>query len=186
MDVDLSKYVNRHSCASKIKRLLWEIVWLVGGTTTPRWALNGWRCFLLKMFGAKLGRSSRIQGHVEIWQPWKLHVGENAWIDGGVKVYSVDEIHIGSHAVISEGAFLCTASHDISSPIFELTTAPISIGDMAWICARAIVLPGIHVGEGAVVAAGAVVTKDVEPWTIVAGNPAKPIGRRKIESSSVE
>lgn len=135
---------------------------------------------------AKIAAGVRIQGGAEVWQPWKLTIGENSWIDGGVKLYSVDEIKIGANAVISEGAFICTASHDFTSPIFELTTAPITIGDCAWIASRAIVLPGVTIGEGAVVAAGSVVTKDVEPWTIVGGNPARALKRRVIRAAEAE
>lgn len=178
MKIDLSKYQNRNP--NKLKRLIWEIVYAILFRPTPRWCLNGWRVGLLKRFGAKIAKGVRIQGGAEVWQPWKLTIGENSWIDGGVKLYSVDEIKIGANAVISEGAFICTASHDIASPIFELTTAPITIGDSAWIASRAIVLPGVTIGEGAVVAAGSVVTKDVEPWTVVGGNPARALKRREI------
>lgn len=177
MTVELARYTNRHS--RKLKRLVWEIVWAVLFRPTPRWCLNGWRCFLLRAFGAKIGRGVRIQGAAKIWQPWKLTIGDNSWVDGGVSLYSVDEIAIGSNAVVSEGAFICTASHDIESVTFDLTTAPVTIGDMAWVCARAIVLPGVTIGEGAVVAAGAVAAKDVAPLAIVAGNPAKKVGSRE-------
>ena len=180
MTVHLDQYRNRHSDGSKVRRLLWEIIWPIACGWTPRWCLNGWRVAVLRLFGAKIARGVRIQGSARIWQPWKLTIGENSWIDGGTKLYSVDEIVIGANAVVSEGAFVCTASHDIRSEIFELVTKPIRIGDMAWVCARAILLPGVTVGEGAVVAAGAVVAKDVAPWTVVGGNPAKEIGTRKI------
>ena len=83
--------------------------------------------------------------------------------------------------MVSDGAFLCTASHDIRSQVFELQTKPVVVGDCAWICARATVLPGVTIGEGSVVAAGALVTKDTEPWTVVGGNPAKAIGKRQID-----
>lgn len=121
-----------------------------------------------------------MQGGAEIWQPWKLTLGDNCWIDGGAKIYSVDAITLGSNCVVSAGAFLCTASHDVTSPVFELCTAPIVLEDGVWVASNSIVLPGVSVGEGAVVAAGAVVTKDVQDWTIVGGNPAKVIGSRKI------
>lgn len=176
MKIDLSKYQNRNK--NKLKRLMWEIVWAVVFRPTPRWCLNGWRVALLKAFGAKIAAGVKVQGSAEIWQPWKLTIGENSWIGGGVKLYSVDEIKIGANSVISEGAFICTASHDIKSEIFELKTKPITIGDSAWIAARAIVLPGVTIGEGAVAAAGAVVTKDVAPDSVVAGNPARVIGKR--------
>lgn len=178
MKVDLSKYQNHNP--NKLKRLIWEIVWPIACGWTPRWCLNGWRVAVLRLFGAKIARGVRIQGSARIWQPWKLTIGENSWIDGGVKLYSVDEIKIGVNAVISEGAFVCTASHDIRSEIFELVTKPIRIGDMTWVCARAIVMPGVKIGEGAVVAAGAVVVKDVEPWTVAVGNPARVVGERRL------
>lgn len=178
MNVDLSKYSNKNP--NKFKRLVWEVVWAMLFRPTPRWCLNGWRRFLLWAFGAVIGKGVRIQGGARIWQPWRLKIGDNSWIDGGVSLYCVDDIKIGSNAVVSEGAFVCTASHDITSEVFDLTTRPIEIGDFAWVCARALVLPGVKIGEGAVVAAGAVVTKDVPPWTVVAGNPAKEVGRRKV------
>lgn len=150
---------------------------------TPRWCLNGWRCFLLRTFGARIGRNVRISGAAKIWQPWRVTIGDNSWIGGDVLLYSVDDINIGSNSVISEGAFICTASHDIHSEVFDLETDKISIGDSAWVCSRAIVLPGVSVGEGAVIGAGAVASRDVDPWTIVAGNPAKYIGMRSVNCS---
>ena len=135
---------------------------------------------MLRAFGARIGKGVRIHGGARVWQPWRLAIGENSWIDGGVLLYCVDDIKIGANTVISEGAFICTASHDIGSEIFNLETSPIEIGDAAWVCSRTIVLPGVKIGEGAVVAAGSVVTKDVQPWTVVAGNPAKGIGKREI------
>lgn len=161
-------------------RLAWEVVWPILTGWTPRWILNGWRRGVLRLFGAKIGCGVMVQRSTQVWQPWRLTIGDHCWIDGRVKLYSVDQITIGAHAIVSEGAYICTASHDVTSPTFQLKTAPIEIGDMAWVCSRAIVLPGVKIGEGAVVAAGAVVAKDVPPWTIVGGNPAKEIGRRVV------
>ena len=180
MNIDLSKYANRNT--HKFRRLLWEIVWRVLFRPTPRWCLNGWRCWLLRLFGAKVGRGVRIQGSAKVWQPWRLTIGDNSWIDGNVSLYSVDEITIGANAVISEGAFICTASHDIGSATFELITKPIAIQDYAWVCARATVLMGTTIGEGGIVAAGAVVSRDVEPWTVVGGNPARFVKKRVVNS----
>lgn len=180
MEIRLNQYRNRHGGGSKLRRLLWEVAWSLLFRPTPRWCLNGWRCFLLRAFGAKIGNGVRIQGSAKVWQPWKLTIGNNSWIDGGVSLYSVDEIKIGSNAVISDGAFICTATHDISSEIFELQTKPVTIGDSVWVCAKATVLPGVTVGEGSVAAAGSVVAKDVEPWSVVGGNPAKFIKKREL------
>lgn len=178
MKVELKNYVNRHGAASKAKRLGWELVWAVAFRTTPRWCLNGWRCWLLRQFGAKMGTGVRIQGGAKVWQPWKLEIGDYSWVDSGVELYAVDEIKIGANAVVSAGAFICTATHDIGSESFELKTRPVEIGDGAWIGARAIVLPGVKIGENAVVGAGAVVTKDVEAGMVVGGNPATVIKQR--------
>lgn len=182
MGVELGRYTNRHGGRNKLRRLVWEVVWAVLFRTTPRWCLNGWRCFLLRIFGAKIGKRVKINGSAKVWQPWRLSIGNDSWIDGGVSLYSVDNIHIGENVVVSNGAFVCTASHDISSDVFELITKPITINDSAWVCAKATVLPGVEVGEGAVIALGAVATKSVRPWVVVGGNPAKEIGARSLKS----
>ena len=90
----------------------------------------------------------------------------------------MDRIKIGNRVDVSSGSYLCTAGHDIESPIMELTYAPIIIGDDVWIASRSIILPGVSIGNGAVVASGAVVAKDVSPWTVVGGNPARYIKKR--------
>ena len=181
MKIDLSKYQNRHSAYNKVVRMLWGVIWSCFARITPRWMLNDWRCMLLRLFGAKIGTKCKIYGSTSVWVPQNLEMGNNCWIDGRVKIYNVDKIRLGSNCIVSEGAFLCTASHDISSPVFELVVKPIEIHDCAWICSNAVVLPGVTIGAGAVVAAGAVVVKDVPAWTVVAGNPARFVKRRKID-----
>lgn len=109
-------------------------------------------------------------------------MGEEACLGAGVDCYNVDFITIGAYATVSQYAFLCSASHDVSSPNMRLTTAPITIEDQAWVCARAFVSPGLTIGEGSVVGACSVVTKHVAPWKIVAGNPAKVIRNRVIDT----
>ena len=182
MTIELDRYSNRNP--RKFKRLLWELAWMFLFRPAPRWCLNAWRRTLLRLFGAKIGKGVRIDPSARVWQPWKLSVGNNAWIGPRAEIYSVDSIAIGANAVVSESAFLCTASHDITSRTFDLKTRPLGVGDCAWICARAIVLPGADVGEGALVAAGSVVVKSVEPWTVVGGNPARFIKRRIVDETS--
>ena len=97
-------------------------------------------------------------------------------------MYCVDKVYIGPHATISQFTHLCTASHDIHCPHMRLITAPIRIEASAWVCADAFVGPGVRIGDGAVVAARAVAVKDVEPWTVVGGNPAKFIKRRELRN----
>lgn len=186
MKLDVANYQNRHSRKSKIMRALWFVVWLFLFRPTPRGVLYGWRRFLLRCFGARIGKGVNVLPSCRIWQPWKLTMGDYSCLSEQVECYSVDQITIGKQVVVSQGAFLCCASHDISSPIMELTHKPIIIESQAWVAARAFVGPGVTVGEGAVVGACAVVTKDVEPWTVVAGNPARVIRRREIMDGEQE
>jgi putative colanic acid biosynthesis acetyltransferase WcaF len=117
-----------------------------------------------------------------IWAPWHLQIGDCGTISSDVDCYSVDRIVVGAHATVSQYAFLCTAGHDPADPNMRLITAPIAIGDGAWVCAGAYVGMGVRVGEGALVGARAVVVKDVAPWTIVAGNPARFVKRRTLNA----
>lgn len=181
-ELDLAHYQNRHSLKSKVARAVWNVVWLLLARWTPDHVrfFSDWRVFLLRLFGADIGHRCLVKSSCEIWQPWKLKMGCHVALSEHVVCYTVDQISIGSNATISRDVFLCCAGHDISSRTMELTYAPIEIGANVWIAARAIVLPGVTIGGGAVVAAGAVVTKDVEPWTVVGGNPAKSIKKRGI------
>lgn len=185
MQLDLKNYQNRHSLKNKIVRAIWNIVWLVLGRWTPEHSkiFNIWRVSLVRMFGAKIGRGCVIKSSCEIWLPWNLTMGDYVALSEHVICYSVDKITIGSQTTISREVFLCCASHDVKSSIMELTYDPITIGMNVWIAGRAIVLPGRKVGDGAVVAAGAVVVEDVEPWTIVGGNPARYLSKREFENT---
>ena len=135
---------------------------------------------MLRLFGAKIGNNCVVHPSCKVWQPWNLTIGDYVALAEHVDCYSVDKIVIGACATISQGAYLCCASHDIASPTMELIYRPIVIESQAWVAARAFVGPGVTVGEGAVIGACAVVTKDVEPWTVVAGNPARFIKKRVI------
>ncbi len=183
--LDLKNYKNRHSMKSKMARAIWNVVWLLLFRPTPDRGIGffvWWRIVLLRLFGAKIGKHCAVRNSAKIWQPWNLELGDWVAISEECDIYSADKIHIGDRSTISRGVFLCCASHDVTSPIMELTYAPITIGHDAWVAGRAIVLPGVSIGDGAVVAAGAVVTKDVEPWTVVGGNPAKFLKKRVLRS----
>jgi len=179
MKIDLGRNKSSSKMRGKLKRLLWEIAWSVAGRITPRWCLNGWRCTLMRMFGARVGRGCIMRNTVSCWRPDNVMLGDNCWIDSDVRLYSADKIKIGSNCVVSAQAFLCTASHDIRSETFELVTAPITLEDCVWVASNAIVLPGVTLHEGCVVGAGAVVSHDVPAWTVVGGNPAREIGKRE-------
>lgn len=110
-----------------------------------------------------------------------LRVGANSFL-GRVNLALHDTIQIGSRVCINDGVLILTASHDIQDPAWPLLKSPIIIEDFAWIAVNAIILPGVRIGKGAVVGAGAVVSKDVAAFSVVVGNPARPIAKKRIEN----
>jgi acetyltransferase-like isoleucine patch superfamily enzyme len=132
----------------------------------------------LRLVGAEIGHGVLFYHGFEIYHPWKVHIGDNCSFGFHVVLDARGGLSIGSNCNISSDVAIWTAEHDVQSPDFHYVTEPVIIGDYAWISHRAIILPGITVGPGAVVAAGAVVTKDVPPYTIVAGVPATKTGDR--------
>lgn len=174
------RYVNRLGTLNKISRLAWDLVYALLFRPTPRWALHGWRRMLLRAFGAQIGEGCRIDPRARIWLPSNLKLGKFVAIGEGADIYCVAPITVGSKVAISQRAFLCTASHDITTLTRQLVHAPITIGDHAWIAAEAMILPGATVGEGAVIAARAVLRGSAAAWTIQAGNPARHINDRTL------
>ena len=144
----------------------------------------GWRRFLLRAFGASIGKNARISPSVTVWAPWNLSVGDESAISRHVDCYCVDQLVIGNHATVSQYAILCTASHDISTPNMKLISSPLVLEDQCWVCARAFVSPGITIHNGAVVGAMSVVTKDIPAWTVHAGNPARMIKKRSVATDT--
>jgi putative colanic acid biosynthesis acetyltransferase WcaF len=183
--VDLSDVPSPHRSRNKIGRALWGVVWTLLYRPSPK-VCHGWRRLLLRLFGAKIGRRAHPHASARIWAPWNLEMGDHSCLSHLVDCYCVDRVRIGAHATVSQYAFLCTATHDYTKARMPLVTAPITVGDGAWICASAFVGPGVEIGEGAVVGACAVVSKNVSSWTVVAGNPACVIGQRTIEEEDIE
>ena len=179
--VDLSQYKNAMSRKNQVLRLVWSVVWNVFARPLPRSVGCGWKRFLLRLFGAKLASTAVVYSSTRIYMPWQLEMGEYSCLADGVDCYNVAPVRIGRHTTVSQRTYLCTASHDIRRGNLPLTTAPIVIGEGVWVAAEAFVGPGVTVGEGAVVAARACVVKDVEPWTVVGGNPAKFLKKRTIQ-----
>ena len=166
----------------KLARSLWKVVYLVAYCWLPKPFFGAWRIFLLKCFGAKIGKSCSIAPSCRIWAPWNLNLSDYVCLAEGVDCYCVSPIQCESYTTISQRAFLCSASHDVTSLSRPLIHSPILIKEHAWVCAEAFVGAGVTIAEGAVVGARAVVTKDVESWAIVAGNPARVVKQRKIKS----
>ena len=134
---------------------------------------------MLRCFGAKLGRNCHIYPGCRIWAPWNLRCEDGAAIADGAVIYNAAVVHLGVHAIVSQQAYLCTATHDIDDPAFPMISSPISIGRYAWVCARACVLPGVTVHDGAVLGLGAVAGRSLEAWQVYAGNPARRIRQRE-------
>ena len=161
-----------------IRRVVWTLIQpLFRFSPRPCFA---WRRFLLRCFGAKLGRNVHVYPSAMIYFPWNLEAGEKSAIGEYAYIYNLGRETIGACATISHRAHLCAVTHDHTKSDFPLLRPPILIGDQSWVCADAFVGPGVTIGEGAIVGAGAVVTKDVPPWMIAVGNPARAIKRREI------
>ncbi len=172
------KYQNSLSLKNKISRLIWNITWIFLFRPFGLPIFKNWRIFVLKIFGAKIGNNCKISASVKIWAPWNLKIGDFVAIGFHAFIYNPGEVIMENKITISQRAHLCSASHDIYNAKNPLITKPIIIKDRAWIATEAFVGMGVTVGEGAVVGARAAVFKDVEPWSIVGGNPAKFIKKR--------
>ena len=179
--IDLSQYHNSLSRKHQVIRLLWGMVWPLGTWFLPRSMGMPWKRALLRAFGAKIADTANVYSSAKVYFPSNLTMGEYSCLASDVDCYNVAPVRIGANATVSQGAYLCTASHDITDPQNHLITAPIKIERFSWICADAFVGMGVTIGEGAVVGARAAVFKDVEPWTVVGGNPARFIKKRIIK-----
>jgi putative colanic acid biosynthesis acetyltransferase WcaF len=165
------------SLSNRLGRLLWGIVSVLLFRYSPK-PLHQWRSILLRCFGAKVGRGVHVYPGVKIWAPWNLELGDKCGIANGVILYSQGKITVGKQAVISQGAHLCAGTHDYTQPGFPLITKPITVGNDAWIAAEAFIHPGVRIGDGCVVGARAVVTKDMPAWMVCSGHPCTPIKER--------
>jgi putative colanic acid biosynthesis acetyltransferase WcaF len=179
--VRLSEYKSQSTHWYRAKRLLWAFVQFPFWPKMPR-MLSPARIFLLRLFGARIGRNCRVDA-ARVWAPWNLEMSEWAVIGGSAEIYNLAPVKIGANSVISQRAYLCTATHDYSRADFPLVSKPITIESSAWIAAGAFVAPGVRVGEGAIVGACSVVTKNVPAWMICAGNPCRPIRPRVLNGS---
>lgn len=168
---------------NKLARLVWGIVWLLLYRPSPK-PFHVWRCFLLRCFGAKLGKGVHPYPSSKVWAPWNLEMGDDSCLADGVDCYCVAKVTIGAKTTISQYSYICTASHDYSLDTMPLVVAPITIGAQAWITADVFVGPGITVAEGAVVLARSSVFKDVDSWAVFGGNPAIKIKDRKYRVQS--
>lgn len=169
------------SFSNRLGRALWGGVEALLFRTSLR-PMHAWRAMLLRLFGAKLGTGVCIYRKAKIWAPWNLTCGDYCKIADEAIIYNPSPVVLGAYAIISQQAYLCGASHDYEDPNFPLISDQITVGERAWVCARASVQMGVRIGEGAVLGLGAVATRDLNPWTIYAGIPARPVKLRKLAS----
>lgn len=170
----MNKY---YSNKEHILRQIWNIVCPLFFRYSPR-LLYSWRNLVLSIMGAKIGKNVQIYPSAIITYPWLLEIGDGSVIAWNVRIYNLGVIKIGQNTIISQHAHLCGGTHDTSKPGFILQRTGLMIGNNVWIASDAFIGPRVTVGDNSIVAARSVVTKDVEPFTIVGGNPASVIKRR--------
>lgn len=162
----------------KLRRLVWLLTWRVMCWPTPR-PMHRWRCFVLRCFGARLGKDNFIYPDASIWAPWLLETGDVVTLGSGCEIYNPGGAIFGHHTIISQDAYICGATHDYNSREFTYTSKKVETGPYVWICARATVMPGVYCGEGSVLGAAGVSSRNLEAWTVYAGNPAKAVKSRR-------
>ena len=176
-EVLLSAKTSPYGLKEKIGRVLWNYL----GQTAFRLSFHNsyaYRRALLRVFGATVGGHTRIRGSVRVEQPWNLTIGEGCAVGDRAILYCLGPVTIGNHVTLSQGAHVCAGSHDYRDPRMPLLRPPIAIGDRAWIAADGFVGPRVVVGEGALLSARGVAMRDLDPWTIYAGNPAEAVKPR--------
>ncbi|MCX6967576.1 MAG: DapH/DapD/GlmU-related protein [Verrucomicrobia bacterium] len=176
-------YDSPWSLKGRLGMLLWDCCWAVFCGWTPK-PLNRWRLFWLKCFGGKIHGLPFVHQRARIQIPWNLTLHDRACLGDRANAYTLGEIEIGARSVIAQEAYLCTGTHDLNDPKLPLQVAKITIGNDVFIGARAFLMPGIRVGDRAVVGACSLVTKDVAQESIVGGNPAKVLRTRSKQKAS--
>lgn len=174
---------NRKAVKYSKKELLLRVFWGVGKVVflfSPR-PCFGFRRIWLRLFGATIGKEVNIYPSAKIYFPWNLVIGDYSAISEWALVYNLGKVTIGKRSTISHRAHICAGTHDYTDPALPLIKPPIEIGDEVWVCADSFIGPGVNVRSGSVIGGASVVTKDVESWTVVAGNPAKYIKKRVID-----
>ncbi len=180
MQVDFSTYNNKwYKPGGAVKRFLWHYINLVF-FKSGLFPIYGLKVFLLKLFGAVVGKNVFIKPFVNIKYPWFLSIGNQVWIGEDVWIDNLTDVHIGNNVCISQGAMLITGSHNYRTSNFGLLMKPIKIENGVWICAKAIVCGGVVCGSHAVITAGTVVTQNCEAYGMYRGNPAKFFNHRSI------
>lgn len=172
-----SAYDSPWTRGERVRLLVWEYAWNTLCAWTPK-PFNPWRLFVLRLFGARLYGSPFVHQRARVQVPWRLIMHDRACLGDGSNAYSLGETEIGARATVAQEVYLCAGTHDFNDPAIPLQTAPIRVGEDAFIGARAFVLPGVTVGARSVVGAASVVTRDVPADVYAAGNPCRVLRPR--------
>ncbi len=165
------------SLGNRIRRAGWDLCYALLYRLSPR-PFHAWRSMLLRAFGAKLGPSCHFYPKSKIWAPWNLICEDRVTAGDDAELYNPSPLFLGSHAIVSQGAYICGATHLYNDVSFRLVSFPMRLGAYSWVCARAVVNPGVNVGDGAILALGSIATRDLEPFGIYAGVPARKVKER--------
>ena len=168
------------SFGDRVKLLLWHFAWTCLCEWTPKPA-NQWRLFVLRLFGTEIHGKPFVHNRARIQIPWHLRLDHRSSVGDRANLYSLGFIHLREHCIIAQEAYLCTGTHDMDHEAKPLITAPITVGEHAFVAARAFVMPGVSIGSHAIVGACSVVVQNVNNHETVVGNPAKPISSKKTE-----
>ena len=170
-----------YSRRNRLGRLLWAIVYVLLYRPTPR-PMHAWRAMLLRLFGAQLGPHCHFYAKGRIWAPWNLVCADHVTLGDDAELYNPSRFTFASHAIVSQGAYVCGATHRYDSPEFTLVSYPMHFGAYSWVCAKAIVSPGVNLGSGSILGLGSIATRDLEPFGVYAGVPAKKVKERAREA----
>lgn len=178
---DLSKFSIADSFRGRNRWVLqlWQFVESTFFRHSP-WIANDFRCWILRCFGAKIGKKVVVRPTVKIPYPWKITIGDYSWVGEDVVLYSLAHIYIGSNTVISQRSYLCAGYHDYQSLRFEVLGDPVVIADQVWIATDVFIAPGVTVGKGTVVGARSSVFQSMPEYKICIGSPCRPIKDRRL------